>query len=105
MSRSRLAVLRPEDYPKNAIEGLDWQNLNFWKLIYIISDSLFGGSVYDLTEGIRLNKHTLLTQQDRAGSIGYIHASNTLNSGTISPSKVFGNANLANFLTANCNYA
>lgn len=44
MQPTRTAVLNPEVYQKNLIEGLDPQNLNFTKLLAVYADSWFGGS-------------------------------------------------------------
>lgn len=47
---TRTAVLRPEVFPYNVIEGLDPQNLNFEKLLATIGDSWFGGSLASYAE-------------------------------------------------------
>ena len=58
------AVLRPEVYPYNTIEGLDPNNLNFTKLLAVFADSWFGGSIASYIETLDSESNTYYKDAD-----------------------------------------
>jgi len=61
---SRTAVLRPQVYPYNSIEGLDPRNLNFTKLLAVFADSWFGGSIASYIETLDSATNTYYKDAD-----------------------------------------